>query len=436
MITAVNDTPTTKIKTLFESCRRQGIPLQHGYLPVLREILGIRKRVEGNSVQTYLDPAARKMVPESFSFKGVAQAILGPDAEEKFNPQNIHESVALMEDGVTAVQPTAFADISAFNATVGLLIEVKILEGYQRPEFGYPMYARTVPTRQRSQKLIAASMIGDFAKNFGPGDPHPRGTFTERYVTTPLTQKRGAAIEVTKEAVFFDLTTEVLERANQVGTALGIRRERLTLDVMWGNTNPYIYNGTSYNTYNTSGNWINTQGSVTITDWTSFRTAWVLMTQMTDQETGLPIFVQPKDLLCSPYRLPDVQRILAATAYAQVDNSSSNATAQRTYSPREAVEFLKLINNVFGIEQATWSYFHLTAADGFNKTSAQAQEYVLIGDFMKAFAYMQNWEMVVQRADPNTASYVDQMVVLGVFANEMGIPTVQEPRQVTKLTNT
>jgi hypothetical protein len=409
-------------------------------MPVLREMLGIKKRFTDGHPQTYLDTQNRKAVPESFltegSFRGLAEAILGPGADEKFNPGNVTESVALMEDGVSAIQPTAFADVSAFNATVGLLIEVKILEGYQRPEFGYPQYARTVPTRQRSQKLIAASMIGDFAKTFGPSDPHPRGTFTERYVTTPLTQKRGAALEVTKEAVFFDLTTEVLERANQVGAALGIRRERLTLDVMWGNVNPYIYNGTAYSTYLTSGNWINTQSSVTITDWTSFRTAWLLLTQMTDQETGLPIFVQPKDLLCSPDRLPDVQRILAATAFAQVDNTAANATAQRTYSPREAVEFLKLIKNVFGIEQATWSYFHLTAADGLNKTSAQAQEYFLLGDFMKAFAYMQNWEMVVQRADPNTASYVDQMVVLGIFANEMGIPTVQEPRQVVKLTNT
>ena len=56
-------------------------------------------------------------------------------------------------------------------------------------------------------------------------------------------------------------------------------------------------------------------------------------------------------------------------------------------------------------------------------------------DFMKAFAYMQNWEMVVQRADPNSSGYVDQMVVLGIFANEMGIPTVQEPRAVVKSKN-
>ena len=54
---------------------------------------------------------------------------------------------------------------------------------------------------------------------------------------------------VTREAIFFDRTHLVLQRAAEVGEVLGLNKEKRLLDLVIGATNNYKWKGTAYNTY-------------------------------------------------------------------------------------------------------------------------------------------------------------------------------------------
>lgn len=411
------------LKQLLENCRARGNADE--YTDKLKGLLGLREE-RGMAV---ID-RNREFRPEEFSLKGLAQKLVGEDFYESCGQTGSNaSSMRLMEDGSTGISPTAFSNINAFNATTGLLIQVKVLEGYRRPEFIADKLARTIPTQQRAQKIIGTSMLGDWVQNMNANDPHPRAQFGERFVTTPTTQKRGLAIDVTKEAVFFDLTNEVLTRADSVGQAIGLRKEFLMLDTVLGISNTYSYRGTGYNTYLTSGNWINVVSGNQLVDWTSLRTASLLLTNMTDQETGQRISVTARDLLVMPYRKWDAKRIIHATQIVTADNQA-NAYTQRTFADNP-------VGGDFNEPLVSpYAYQRLTDANGGNHSASAAQEYFFLGDFQMAFAYMQNWDMQVLRADPNNYNMIDQGLIFSVFANEMGIPAVMEPRAIVKSYNT
>ena len=65
----------------------------------------------------------------------------------------------------------------------------------------------------------------------------------------------------------FDQTDDVLNQANKVGEELGLRKEIEGFRLISGVDHPYNYNGASYNTYLTSGNWINDHVCI-LQDWT------------------------------------------------------------------------------------------------------------------------------------------------------------------------
>src|SRR5205807_607255 len=78
------------------------------------------------------------------------------------------------------------------------------------------------------------------------------------YVTTPATRENALAVDVNKEAVFYDLTGNVLQMAASVGEWLGYRKELDAIDCFIGVTSQstglsaFNYGGTAYNTYSTS----------------------------------------------------------------------------------------------------------------------------------------------------------------------------------------
>ena len=75
--------------------------------------------------------------------------------------------------------------------------------------------------------------------------------FGEDYIDTPQTTKRGFIVPVTKEAIFFDRTHLILQRAAEVGEVLGLNKEKRLLDLLIGVTNNYKWKGADYNTYST-----------------------------------------------------------------------------------------------------------------------------------------------------------------------------------------
>ena len=416
-------------RRLYESfcnggAEHDGLTGPAGFVKMLHTMVGLTEDIDGRK---RVDVANRKMSPQSMPLSEIAYAILGEDAAEQMKqPSGTDYRSLLQEDATNAVMPSMFNNISAWNVAAAGLLEVMVLEAYQRHSFIGGSLARTIPTRLRQQKMIGHSIIGDVAENMKPGQRHPRAQFGERYVTTPETQKRGLGIDVTREAVFFDQTNGgVTQMAESVGAELGLRKERLIIDQFLGVTNGYTYGGTSYNTYQASTPWINTQANP-LADWQDVDDALQLFAGMTDQEKGEPIIINARDVLVMPANEMNARYVFS---YDKIERSTQSATEiGHGPNPLRSMGFNLLPSSVL-------VYNRLTAADGGNIAAANAKEYWFLGDFQGAFAYLENWAVNTARVAANDYTMADQDLILSLFVNEMGIPATVEPRKVVRNTN-
>ena len=66
--------------------------------------------------------------------------------------------------------------------------------------------------------------------------------------------------------------------------------------------------------------------------------------------------------------------------------------------------------------------------------AADAKKWWFIGDFRKAFAYMENWPITVTQAPLGSEAEFSNDVVLRFKASERGAAAVLNPRYVVKCT--
>lgn len=430
-----------------------------GFVRSMHSLLGLRnaKGIKHRDAEGRPVLESQTIRPDSVSLKALATAIFGEqNIERRLScpaPQIAELEGDVLEAGNDIV-PGNFADITAYNETVAGLLEVKILEAYNRPEFLAPQLATNIPSNKVQEKFIGVSTPADAAQERKPGQQHPRAQLTERYVTTPITKNRANAVDVTREAVMFDLTRQVMEHAELVAQTLALRKEYLMLDVVLGISNSYTYDGTSYYTYVSSGgNWLNLLNN-DMTDWTSLDTDYVAFSRMTDQETGQPISVDARNLLVMPGRFALTQKILSDTQIRQGNAASTTVVGQplgygknpiagqwdspmvSQYAYKRLTDYPSdsvpagLMYNLYNQNNSTWPY---VSASAINAAGLAAANSVWVaGNFKRAFVYVENLPLTVTRAAPTSYEMADRGLVFSMFIDEMGIPAIREPRYVIR----
>ncbi len=396
-----------------------GVSGRQGFVNWARNMIGLSVDRDGRRILK--DQTVR---PEQMDLAEMAVAMIGPDWYDHLIP---NPDIDLREDAAAATTPGMFPNISAYNATVGGLLEAKILEGFQKPEFIADRLCTTIPTRLRSTKFIGYSDLADDAKETLPGQRHARTQFVERYVETPDTKKHTSAIDVTREAVFFDETRgQLLQQAEAIGYKLGLRKEKRVMNTFINVTNTYKYGGATYATYvSGGGNWVNTHSNPLV-DWTDVDNSLQLFAGMTSQETGEPVVCNPRDVIVMPYKFLTAGNLFRATEIETL--SGSGTELRRGANPVAGFNLLPMSIYFYNRHTAP-------AGDGLALQTHNAREYWYMGDFKRAFAYMENWSMEVRRASPDSHTSLDHQYFLSVFANEMGEPAVLEPRFVVRSTN-
>lgn len=364
--------------------------------------------------------------PDHIHLRDLANAMLGTSSDDemvRLLKTPAWRQIDVLEAG-TDIGPSTFANVSAFNTAVAGLLEAKFLESYARPEFIADQLCQNIPSNKRSEKFIGISLPGDSAEERKPGNVHPRIQLSERYVTTPDTVNRANAVDVTREAVMFDTTRQLLTQCEKAAETLALRKEYLVIDTFLGVNNTYTYGGTNYNTYITSGNWINKVTGNTLVDWTQIDVANQLFTGMTDQETGQPIMVVPKDLFVMPAKFWTARGISRYTQNVRFTNSG----AERGDGPNILSENGRNLNPI-GYDTYPYAMKRATDASGLNLSASNAKVLWWLGDFKKTFGYISNMPPTVIRANPSDYEMADRGLVFSLFADEMGVPCVLEPRQ-------
>lgn len=352
--------------------------------------------------------------PQEFSLRQLAEAMIPDGAEWVRMLSPVHKSgqMSLLEAGGTAV------DTAAFRNVTGQLIFSKIKADYNTPAMVMSRLVPDVPTSLDGEKIPGTTQIGDQAEVVAPGKDFPTVGFSEDYQETPQTTKRGLICAVTKEAVFFDRMNLVLQQAGKVGEWLAVNKEKRLIDLLIGQTNNYKWRGTNYNTYATSGAWINRKSSNPLTNWENVDAADQLWANMTDPFTGEPITIMGKQIVCMPANAKRGRMILNATAvnYGDITTGTGNQTVGAN----------PLAGSSFTLAESALAYSRLQSQRSIS--ASNAAKYWYYGDFAKAFAYMQNWPLTVVQAPANNDDEFDRDVVAKFKASERGAAAVMDPR--------
>ncbi len=415
-----------QLRTAFESFAPVSASLEarnHGAAQFVASI----KRDLGISVipgrKPTIDPAA-KLKADEFDLKGLAEGLLGPEAEHILKSALTPDRFALESEGSNAaLTPGNFPNVSAYLGTVTGLLDAKVIEGYNTPEYIIDSLIATSPSKVRQRALIGIGRIGDKATRRNPGEGHSFAQPTERKIWTQETFNDALAMAVTFEAVFFDQTGDILERAQSIGMELALRKELDGFRLITGVNNYYNYNGVSYNTYLTSGNWVNKVTSNPLADWTALNAVKAMFSRMTDQEQGQRIGVTPDTLLVSPLRQTYAEMICGATG---VQNRNTAQTVIYD-APAMYAKYRPVSSPI--LDQVLTS----AAADGglaLAQSAADDYWWLMKTGQNGAFVRNENWGLTIERATPNDFIARNQRIVMAVFANQMHSFDIREPRYV------
>ncbi|MFO0899322.1 MAG: hypothetical protein U0836_18005 [Pirellulales bacterium] len=348
-----------------------------------------------------------------FSLRELAEALV-PDGREWVRLLDPRSA-----GGVTLLESFDGVDTTAFSNITSQLVYSKIMEAYTQEAFVMSKLVDTVPTRLDGEKIPGIARLADGALDVAPGMPYPNLGFGEDYIETPATTKRGFIVPVTREAIFFDRTHLVLARAAEVGEILGLNKEKRLLDLALGIANNYKWRGTAYNTYQASTPWINVKASNELIDWTDVDGAEQLLAEILDPNTGEPVLAPANTVLVMPAYRHAAHRVFNAPEIRYTGTSAATTTVAA--NP---------LGN-YQVHESRLAYRRIVASGVAADT---AKKWWFLGDFKKAFAYMENWPITVTQAPQNSEADFSHDIVIRFKASERGAAAVLNPRYVVKST--
>lgn len=344
-----------------------------------------------------------------FSLRSVFEAFVDDGHEILQSTDRGRGGVQLMEAGV---------DTAAFAHITGQIVYSEVLQAFDDETFIGPQLARTVPTQFSGEKVPGVSKLGDVTESIAESEAYPIAGVGEEWVETPETTKRGVIVPVTKEAIFFDRTGLVLDRARNVAQAMGIDKEKRIIDAACGVTTLYRRNGAAavatYGDDSGTHDWDNLAASNGLEDWSDIENALLLFDGLTDPNTGEPIVVNPKQILVPSALLMTARYILTATEVRETTNTNTLTVGANPLTQG---------GTPFSIVSSRYVKARTSSATTW-----------FIGDFPGAVWYMENWGITSVEAPPNSEVEFTHDIVSRYKVSERGAVAVVEPRKVVKST--
>ena len=399
----------------------------------------------------------KKVRPEDVSFRELAEATMGRDWEERWTPRNImmasgrsgrdlnwkrtvHDQGSWSEPR-DILEAGDAVDVSAFADITGQLFFNKILSGWINAVMVSEKLSTNMPTKLDGEKMPWIGHVVSEGQEIHPGKEYPETSFGERFVTTPSTLKQGEILSLTKEAIFFDLTGQMLKGAEELGTRLGYNKEKQLLRTIMGIDNTYSLNNNTANTYQTSAGptpntYVNSQVSTPLVDYTSINQYYILASQILDPDTSNPIVTKPKYILVMPANAMTAMRIVSASQVRStypIYGATTPTTAPgnvQMISDSPLPDQLEVVNSSIA--------YQLLVTIGFSGTplsATQANAYWWIGDMPNSFYWMENWPMTIQQAPANNIKDFEQDIMMRWKASFRGRPAVIEPRYTLSFHN-
>lgn len=241
----------------------------------------------------------------------VAHAEIGKKVHElveskKLDPQRVsfkglHESLVVsrgLEENIVS---------SAFPVIAGELISSVIIQAYQAfPKSGDKL-VRTVPSRLKESKIVGWKAIG-VIRQVNEREPYSQVTPPDEKYVRIQNKKYGGLMDLTREAIFFDQTGELLDRARSLGEEGARFREEIIMTTIVDGLSKSLDNGQLYNSGNNNLITSNPLGTL---GWENVHTA---LLGKKDDNTGKPIWVMGEApvMVVAPNLWPKAERLRTA----------------------------------------------------------------------------------------------------------------------------
>lgn len=305
-----------------------------------------------------------------------------------------------------------------FSSISGQLLYSTMMQELKAESYPFQQLIPNQPTQFSGERIPGIAGLGDVAQVVAENAEFPIVTTGEDYIDTPATTKRGFIVPITKEAIFFDRTNQLLDKAGAVGPALMLNKEKRAIDcVIDENTTAHRYKwrGMTYATYQTSTPWVNQQSGKALVDWTQVDAADQLFNGITDPNTGEPVVIDGSVLVVCPGLAQTANRIASATEITVVSpgySTSGNPTLTKLPNPMGA-KFRVMSSRQLAARSATdTSYWY--------------------GNPAQLAKYMENWPITTSQAPAGNNDDFNRDIVTKFKCSERGQYAVVQPRAMVK----
>lgn len=366
-----------------------------------------------------------KISRDDISFRELAESMIGNDWATHLRAVSAGaETPMALRESIDAV------DSSGFSAITGQLLVDEVKDKYKLATFVSDQMFRTVKVTNGNLGTHIVPYLTDTLDDPGivnQGQQYPQTTFNGQYITLAAPEKYGRICALTFEAIYSDLTKQIMDSASSVGRRVGLWVEKKRLRVALGLDNNHVWNGTSYNTYQTSSPWINSKTDFTLTNWTSIQALELLFSQMLDPVLSEPIEIDGAQMLVMPKLKYTAKRIINATEVRSGDITSGTGDQVISNNPLDGG--YSLMDSKHARRQLR------TYGSGTFTSDAIADSLVLFGDFKKAFYWREVFPLQTVQAPPQNPAEFNQDIVFQVKANVFGVAGVWDPRYVIRAYN-
>lgn len=395
-----------------------------GYLKIQARLIGLNengsvprgadgKRKLHESVQLPNGRSVPRISPREFSFRGLWEGLVGP----------VEETLNYARDAVGLVEMPAHLEEAvssgAFPSATGQLIATEVIEGYEDTSgFIGDSLVQTMPSQLRGESVVGFT-AAQGPKEVVEGQQYKDSSIAEKTVGTRET-KRGRLISVTEEAVFFDQTGQVLDRARNIGYAARQDRERrIVQGVIDHDSGEAVYapGGTAEQLYAAGNNNLATSIGA-LQDWTDIQEVLNYHAnnvtddrQADDTDGPQPIVWMPRILLTSLELAGRAQRIVNATLLTDQNTEGRNLPMAANLTPLSS----PFINAA-------------TAGDRWDDNSDW-----LVGDFQRQFRYKEIWPLQTFRAPAQNDDQFERDIVARFKVREYGDIFALDERWVVKV---
>jgi hypothetical protein len=354
--------------------------------------------------------------PDDFSFKDLFCSLVkdGREMVESWNPQYGPSAGCKWQEAAGAIMSSDFSNIS------GQLLYTAMVDNLTPEETVFQDLIPTVQTPFSGERIPGLTGLGDQAEIVPENKEFPYVGITEDWIETPPTLKRGFIVPLTKEALFFDRTGMLLQKAGAVGDSMRLNKEKRAIDCLIDEnttTHRYKWRGTTYATYQTTTPWDNVTASNALVDWTDLDAVEQTAAALVDPFTGEPVTVEYNTIIVGPGLAPTARRIVNATEITVATPgyaTTGNPTVTRTPVPVR-VNYRIVSSRQLAARLAT-------DTDWF------------MGDPARYAKYMQNWPITVSEAGAGSYDEFKRDIIVQFKASERGQYAVVQPRAMAKST--